>query len=393
MKQENFIQTLRHELSYLPKHEVDEILADYREYISDAIAAGRNEEEVIAALGDPAKLARELKAQANYRQWESNRSLSNLMRVVISIAGLGVMNFLLFFPFLIYMILLSAGYMVSIALMICGVVMVIGAGGSKLFNWPLISLTPGSHTFLWNAGDDAIKGHDSHNSSRIHEVRVDNDHFVIKLDDGEEANLVMASGAPVTLESDDGKISVDSDDDNVKQMIVKQPDGGVSIARKDVRSINVENDEGESFNFATDAKTGQTHWAGHSGDDDVAIDQDAKTGSGHLVVHSKDGDVAIEQNAKTGSGHLVVNNGNKSVVIDGNHVVIDDGGDHFSVAGVSGMSLIGTSVLFGIGFMIVGALGLWLCIWLSRLTWHVLGRYLKYQISVVTGKEPLNTAV
>ena len=101
MKQEHFMQTLRNELRSLPKHEVDEIVADYREYIGDAIAAGRNEEEVIAALGDPFKLARELRAQAKYRQWENHRSLSNLMRVVISIAGLGVMNFLLFFPFLI----------------------------------------------------------------------------------------------------------------------------------------------------------------------------------------------------------------------------------------------------------------------------------------------------
>jgi uncharacterized membrane protein len=46
MTQEAFIQQLRHELRSLSKDVVDEIIADYREYIGDALAAGRNEAEV-----------------------------------------------------------------------------------------------------------------------------------------------------------------------------------------------------------------------------------------------------------------------------------------------------------------------------------------------------------
>jgi uncharacterized membrane protein len=107
MKQDVFIETLRQELGSLPRQAVDEIIADYHEYIGDALAAGRREEEVIAALGDPVKLARELKAQANYRQWQDRRSFGNLIRVIVSISGLGLLNVLLLVPFMIYLVLLT----------------------------------------------------------------------------------------------------------------------------------------------------------------------------------------------------------------------------------------------------------------------------------------------
>ena len=133
MKQEVFIEALRQELSSLPKPAVDEIIADYREYIGDALAAGRREEEVIAALGDPVKLARELKAQASYRQWQDRRSFGNLIRVIMSISALGLLNVLLLIPFMVYLALLTAGYAVSVGLTIAGLVGVIALSGHHFF--------------------------------------------------------------------------------------------------------------------------------------------------------------------------------------------------------------------------------------------------------------------
>jgi len=203
-----------------------------------------------------------------------------------------------------------------------------------------------------------------------HEVQVVKDRFVIHLTNGEEANLVLKSGTPVTLESDDGKISIDSSDPKIGMTVTEEPDGGVSIARSDVRVLNVENDDGQSFNYVSGMNGADTHWKIHSDDDDVSVDQDKQQGTSSLVAKS----------------------GNDKVVIDGNHIQIDDeDGSHISIAGLSGMSALGSVLLFGIGFMIVGALGLWLCIWISRLTWRGLARYVKYQISIVTGNEPFNT--
>src|SRR5580698_4570221 len=113
MTQDEFIQKLRHELGNFPKQAVDEIIADYREYFGDALAAGRSEAEVVAALGDPVKLARELKAQANFRQWETRRSFGNLMRVFVSIAGLCLLQLFLLIPCMFYLLMLTIGYAVS----------------------------------------------------------------------------------------------------------------------------------------------------------------------------------------------------------------------------------------------------------------------------------------
>jgi len=404
MKQEHFMQTLRNELRNLPKHEVDEIVADYREYISDAIAAGRNEEEVISALGDPLKLARELKAQANYRQWENNRTLSNLLRVVVSVAGLGVMNFLLFFPFLFYMLMLSVGYIVSTALVIAGVALVIGAGGNKLFNWPPLpthyfndvksNIVLGSsrhhgHSAQFSLSTDpapitppappvpptppsigkSAGSDDDSSAGSAHAVQEKSGRFVINLTDGEEANLVLKSGAAVTLESDDGKISIDSDDPRINQVITQESSGAVSVARDQVKVLNIENDEGESFDYVAGKGSDESHWH----------------------AHSTEGDVRLDQNPATGS-HIAINDGKNSLSIDAGHVQIhDEDGNNISIGGVPGFSLVATLLLLGIGFMCVGVLGLWLCIWISRLTWHGLARYVKYQINVVTGKESLST--
>ncbi len=150
MTQDAFIEQLRHELRSLPKHVVDEIVADYREYIGDALAAGRSEPEVVAALGDPAKLARELRAQANFRQWETRRSFGNLMRVFASIAGLGLLQLLLLVPFMFYLLLLTGAYALSAGLFAAGLAIVLMLGSHHLFGWPSTDFIP----FSIEAGSD-----------------------------------------------------------------------------------------------------------------------------------------------------------------------------------------------------------------------------------------------
>lgn len=142
MKQDAFIQRLRQALGSLPKRDVDEIVADYREYIGDALSAGRTEEDVIAALGEPEKLARELKAQANFRQWEERRSFGNLMRVVGSIAGLGLLHLVLLVPFLLYMLVLTLGYVFFGALTVAGLVTLVAFGSHYVFGTPVPGVLP-----------------------------------------------------------------------------------------------------------------------------------------------------------------------------------------------------------------------------------------------------------
>ena len=71
MNRAEFLSRLRNGLAGLPGAQADEIIADYGGHFDEALAAGRSEEEVSAALGDPARLARELRAESGLRHWET----------------------------------------------------------------------------------------------------------------------------------------------------------------------------------------------------------------------------------------------------------------------------------------------------------------------------------
>ncbi len=60
MTKADFLDILRRRLVGLPQAEIDEIIADYRAHFADGAAAGRSEEEIARALGDPLRLAREI---------------------------------------------------------------------------------------------------------------------------------------------------------------------------------------------------------------------------------------------------------------------------------------------------------------------------------------------
>ena len=100
MTRSEFIDRLRQGLNGLPPATVSDIVADYEAHFSDAADAGRNEAEVAAALGDPARLARELRAEAGVRSWESARTPSSAVGAIIAILGLGALDILVLLPIL-----------------------------------------------------------------------------------------------------------------------------------------------------------------------------------------------------------------------------------------------------------------------------------------------------
>jgi uncharacterized membrane protein len=106
-----FLRTLRDALAGLPPREIDDIVADYTAYFEEARASGRAEEEVAAALGDPRRLARELRAESGLRRWENHHSLQNSTAALLALGGLAAVDLLLLLPllFAVLLILLVAG--------------------------------------------------------------------------------------------------------------------------------------------------------------------------------------------------------------------------------------------------------------------------------------------
>jgi uncharacterized membrane protein len=100
MNCDQFLSELRAALRGLPPQEVDDIVADYRAYFTEAQAEGRGDEEVASALGDPTRLAKELRAESRMKQWKEKRTPKNFVGAVIALCGLAAIDLILLLPLL-----------------------------------------------------------------------------------------------------------------------------------------------------------------------------------------------------------------------------------------------------------------------------------------------------
>jgi uncharacterized membrane protein len=99
MTRDAFLRTLRQGLAGLPPQEIEDIVGDYAAHFADA--SGRSEAEVAAALGDPTRIARELRAEAGLRRLEAHWSVSNMLAATFALAGLAFVDIVFLLPLLI----------------------------------------------------------------------------------------------------------------------------------------------------------------------------------------------------------------------------------------------------------------------------------------------------
>ena len=100
MNRAHFMAQLRDGLSGMHHTDINEILRDYESHFADGLADGRSEDEVAAALGDPSRLARELRAEVGFRRWEEKRNPGNFLGVVLALLGLATIDFIILLPIL-----------------------------------------------------------------------------------------------------------------------------------------------------------------------------------------------------------------------------------------------------------------------------------------------------
>jgi uncharacterized membrane protein len=100
MTRQAFMARLREGLRGLAPQTVADIVADYEQHFTDGEAAGRSEAEVAAALGDPDRLARELRAENTLNRWREERSPGAAAAAVFAVLGLGAIDILILLPVL-----------------------------------------------------------------------------------------------------------------------------------------------------------------------------------------------------------------------------------------------------------------------------------------------------
>jgi uncharacterized membrane protein len=123
MTRAQFLSRLKNGLAGLPDGEVADILADYDSHFSDGVAAGRSEDDVAASLGDPLRLARELRAEASLKRWERARTPKNFVSAGLALFALLALDFLVLLPFGI-----SFLFMMGVSLFVLAILGSVGVG-------------------------------------------------------------------------------------------------------------------------------------------------------------------------------------------------------------------------------------------------------------------------
>jgi uncharacterized membrane protein len=100
MTRAEFLSRLKQGLVGLPMSTAAEIVSDYETHFADGVAAGRTEAEVAAALGNPDRLARELRAEAGAQRWHQEKNPSAAAAAVFAVLGLGAIDILILLPIL-----------------------------------------------------------------------------------------------------------------------------------------------------------------------------------------------------------------------------------------------------------------------------------------------------
>ena len=123
MKKVDFLGELKIALKGLSDEERDEIIRDQDEYVRDAIAAGRDEEAVVASLGDPYVLANQLNVQNKIDRATNSTHFPDQMRnvfgAVLAILALAPFNVIFVLgPFLFLLGMIFAGWACSLSALI-----------------------------------------------------------------------------------------------------------------------------------------------------------------------------------------------------------------------------------------------------------------------------------
>lgn len=114
MTRQAFMARLREGLRGLSAQTVADIVADYEAHFVDGEAAGRSEAEVAAALGDPDRLAREIRAESSMNRWRDERSPGAAAAAIFAVLGLGAIDILFLLPVLMGVVMVMIAFAVAI---------------------------------------------------------------------------------------------------------------------------------------------------------------------------------------------------------------------------------------------------------------------------------------
>ena len=143
MTKEEFLKELEKELSFLTDLEKREVIQDQEEFIREAMAQGRTEEEVIRSLGTPRAFADALKLENKVKQiqeapdtWSSVKESLTATGVLFGLMPLSLL--FLFGPGFVFLSFLFTWFTLSLSIMIPSSFFVLGSFIIFFFGFGLV---------------------------------------------------------------------------------------------------------------------------------------------------------------------------------------------------------------------------------------------------------------
>lgn len=154
VNRDTFVVALHEGLNDLPEEVIADLVRDYEAHIEEGVRRGRPEAEIVDALGDPVRLARELRAEVRVKQWRDTRSPSAAVGALISLLGLGTIGLFAFAP----LVVVAAGILVALFVTAVGVF----CAGAVLMVSPWLGTVVGGplgeqlQLFVTQSGESAV---------------------------------------------------------------------------------------------------------------------------------------------------------------------------------------------------------------------------------------------
>jgi uncharacterized membrane protein len=144
MTRAEFLTRLRRGLNGLPPETIDEIVADHEAHFVEAQAEGRAEAEIAAALGNPERLAREVRAEAGLARWEADKTPGNAVAALVALIGLASIDILFLLPLLVGVVSsLTAIFVAGIGVFFAGGVVFVAGPFAAPPGGPLVAILAG----------------------------------------------------------------------------------------------------------------------------------------------------------------------------------------------------------------------------------------------------------
>lgn len=117
MNKHQFLAKLSSGLKQLPAAERQDILQDFEEHFSIGKESGKSEEQILATLGSPQQIAKDMLATYHLEKVENTATTGNIFRAVWAVIGLGFFNLVIVLaPFIALVALIFAGWVAGLAM-------------------------------------------------------------------------------------------------------------------------------------------------------------------------------------------------------------------------------------------------------------------------------------